>query len=102
VPGDRANGWLPTKRDQRQRRLPAARPPEVFFPGPRGQNEGQPVTHSINNNAMLAKVDGNLSAANNHVRVLQLRLFEEHEQTFDVATYGNSANGTEGRRRSTS
>src|SRR5881628_3114278 len=36
-----------------------------FFRTVRGQDEGQPVQHSINNNATLAKVDFSLSPRNN-------------------------------------
>jgi hypothetical protein len=62
----------------------------------RGQDEGQPVTHSINNNAMLAKVDANLSPANNLSASYNFDYSKNTNQTFDVATYGNSANGIEG------
>src|SRR6266508_937871 len=57
-----------------------------FFRTRRGQEEGLPVEHSINNNAILTKLDWSftptttLSASYN----------------FDVATYGNSGNGIEG------
>ena len=36
-----------------------------FFKTTRGQDEGQPIDHSINNNAVLAKADWNLNHANN-------------------------------------
>ena len=67
-----------------------------FFSRTRGQDEGRPVTHSINNNAMLAKVDGNLSPASNLSASYNFDYSKNTNQTFDVATYGNSANGTEG------
>src|SRR5207249_431369 len=62
----------------------------------RGQDEGQPVTHSINNNAVLAKIDTNLKPANNLSASYNFDYSKNQNQTFDVATYGNSANGTEG------
>src|SRR2546429_466592 len=62
----------------------------------RGQDEGQPVTHSINNNAVLAKIDTNLNPANNLSASYNFDYSKNQNQTFDVATYGNSANGTEG------
>src|SRR5438552_2554168 len=67
-----------------------------FFSRTRGQDEGRPVTHSINNNAMLAKVDGNLSPASNLSASYNFDYSKNTNQTFDVATYGNSAHGTEG------
>ncbi|HEV2985262.1 MAG TPA: TonB-dependent receptor [Vicinamibacterales bacterium] len=67
-----------------------------FFRTKRGQDEGQPVTHSINNNAMLAKIDGNLSPGNNLSASYNFDYSKNTNQTFDVATYGNSANGIEG------
>jgi outer membrane receptor for ferrienterochelin and colicin len=62
----------------------------------RGQDEGQPVTHAINNNAMLAKLDWSLSPANNLSGSYNFDYSKNRNQTFDVATYGTSANGTEG------
>src|SRR5882762_5938348 len=67
-----------------------------FFSTTRGQDEGQPVTHRINNSAALAKLDWNLSAANNLSASYNFDYSRNTNQTFDVATYGNSANGTEG------
>ena len=67
-----------------------------FFSTARGQDEGQPVSHRINNTAALAKLDWNLSAANNLSASYNFDYSKNTNQTFDVATYGNSANGTEG------
>jgi len=67
-----------------------------FFRTRRGQDEGQPVTHTINNNAMLAKIDANLSPANNLSASYNFNYSKNTNQTFDVASYGNSANGIEG------
>jgi carboxypeptidase family protein/TonB-dependent receptor-like protein len=67
-----------------------------FFRARRGQEEGQPIDHKINNNATLAKVDWNLSPANNLSVSYNFDYSKNTNQTFDVATYGNSANGIEG------
>jgi len=67
-----------------------------FFRTRRGQDEGQPIDHTINNNAMLAKVDWNLTPKNNLSASYNFDYSKNTNQTFDVATYGNSANGTEG------
>lgn len=67
-----------------------------FFKTTRGQDEGLPVEHTINNNAMLAKIDWSLSPANNLSASYNFDYSRNVNQTFDVATYGNSANGIEG------
>src|SRR3989442_2118832 len=68
----------------------------TYFQNVRGQNEGQPVEHKINNNALLAKVDWNLASANNLSASYNFDFSKNRNQTFDVPTYGSSANGTEG------
>src|SRR5262249_51166577 len=67
-----------------------------FFRTRLGQDEGQPVRHQINNNALLGKLDWNLTPANNLSASYNFDYSKNTNQTFDVATYGNSANGTEG------
>ncbi len=67
-----------------------------FFRSSRGQDEGKPVEHTINNNATLAKLDWNLSPANNLAASYNFDYSKNRNQTFDVPTYGSSANGTEG------
>src|SRR5467141_3122700 len=67
-----------------------------FFRARRAQDEGQPVDHAIDNNATLAKLDWNLTPANNLSASYNFDYSKNTNQTFDVATYGNSANGTEG------
>jgi carboxypeptidase family protein len=67
-----------------------------FFQSRRGQNEGLPVDHKINNNATLAKVDWNLTPSNQLSASYNFDYSKNTNQTFDVATYGTSANGTEG------
>src|SRR5438093_1481523 len=67
-----------------------------FLRSRRGQDDGQPVVHTINNNAMLAKLDWNVTPANTLSVSYNFDYSKNTNQTFDVATYGNSANGTEG------
>jgi hypothetical protein len=67
-----------------------------FFRTTLGQNEGLPIDHAINNNALLAKFDWNLSSANNLSGSYNFDYSKNTNQTFDVATYGTSANGIEG------
>jgi len=67
-----------------------------FFKATRGQDEGQPVEHTVNNNALLGKVDWTISPSNNLSVSYNFNYSNNENQTFDVATYGTSANGTEG------
>ena len=67
-----------------------------FFQTSRGQNEGLPVEHKVNNNALLAKLDLNLNPSNNLTASYNFDYSRNPNQTFDVPTYGTSANGTEG------
>ncbi|HEY3159792.1 MAG TPA: TonB-dependent receptor [Vicinamibacterales bacterium] len=67
-----------------------------FFQARRNQNEGLPVNHKVLNNATLAKVDWNLTPGNQLSASYNFDHSKNTNQTFDVATYGNSANGTEG------
>ena len=67
-----------------------------FFRTTRGQNEGQPISHNIDNTAVLGKVDLNLASSTNLSASYNFDHSNNTNQTFDVATYGNSANGTEG------
>src|SRR5262249_10165270 len=67
-----------------------------FFQARRNQNEGQPVQHQINNNALLTKLDYLLSSSNNLSGSYNFDYSRNPNQTFDVPTYGTSANGTEG------
>ncbi len=67
-----------------------------FLRTSRGQDDGQPVQHSINNNAVLTKGDWSITPANTLSGSYNFDYSNNPNQTFDVATYGNSANGTEG------
>ena len=61
-----------------------------------GLNEGSPVSHPIRNYALLGKLDFNLNRANQLAISYNLDYSKNTNQTFDVATYGASANGIEG------
>src|SRR5678816_3233758 len=50
----------------------------------------------INNQAIFAKVDFNLNSANQLAISYNFDYSKNTNQTFDVTTYGNSANGIEG------
>jgi hypothetical protein len=67
-----------------------------FFQTTRGSDEGQPVKHTIHNDALLAKMDMNLNPANTLSVSYNFDYSNNANQTFDVPTYGTSANGTEG------
>ncbi len=60
------------------------------------QQEGAPVKHPIRNSALLAKFDWNLTPHNRLSASFNFDYSKNENQTFDVATYGDSANGTEG------
>ena len=67
-----------------------------FFETTLNQREGDPIDHKINNNAFLAKLDWALNATNNLSVSYSFDYSKNTNQTFDVPTYGNSANGIEG------
>jgi outer membrane receptor for ferrienterochelin and colicin len=67
-----------------------------FIRTTRSQEEGSPVKHPIRNSAILGKVDWELSKSNHLTLSHNFDYSKNENQTFDVATYGNSANGTEG------
>lgn len=67
-----------------------------FIGTTRNQQEGLPVLHPIRNYAFLGKTDFNLNDANQLAISYNFDYSKNTNQTFDVATYGNSANGIEG------
>jgi outer membrane receptor for ferrienterochelin and colicin len=67
-----------------------------FFQTSRGQNEGLPVKHPIRNSAVLGKFDWTLNPSHNMSASYNFDRSNNENQTFDVPTYGNSANGIEG------
>jgi hypothetical protein len=68
----------------------------TFIKGKLNQDEGLPVRRPVKNTAFLAKFDWNLSDANKLAVSYNFDYSKNENQTFDVATYGTSANGTEG------
>jgi hypothetical protein len=67
-----------------------------FIKTTRNQDEGLPVKHPIKNYAFLGKTDFNLNKSNQLTVSYNFDYSKNTNQTFDVATYGNSANGIEG------
>lgn len=61
-----------------------------------GMDEGRPVPHPVENVATLLKVDWNINDRNNLAVSWNFNHSRKENETFDVATYGNSANGIEG------
>ncbi|MGH9827253.1 MAG: TonB-dependent receptor, partial [Blastocatellia bacterium] len=60
------------------------------------QDEGLPVDHPVRNSAALAKLDWNITSANSLAVSYNFDRSNNKNQTFDVPTYGDSANGIEG------
>jgi hypothetical protein len=67
-----------------------------FIQASRGTNEGLPVSHPIRNYALLGKADFNLNRSHQLAISYNFDYSKNTNQTFDVATYGTSANGIEG------
>ncbi|HSE96688.1 MAG TPA: TonB-dependent receptor plug domain-containing protein, partial [Blastocatellia bacterium] len=67
-----------------------------FFRSTLNQDEALPVERPVRNSAFLGKLDWNLSPKNNLSMSYNFVYSRNENQTFDVATYGTSANGTEG------
>jgi hypothetical protein len=67
-----------------------------FFATSRNQAEGDPIDHTIGNTAVLGKLDALLNPSNTFNASYNFDYSKNTNQTFDVATYGNSSNGIEG------
>jgi hypothetical protein len=67
-----------------------------FFQSRLGQDEGQPIEHPIRTAALLFKTDTNLNGANRLAASYNFNHSRKENETFDVSTYGTSANGIEG------
>jgi hypothetical protein len=67
-----------------------------FFQTSRGQAEGLPVEHPVRNTALLGKFDWTLNSNHNMSASYNFDRSNNKNQTFDVPTYGDSANGIEG------
>ncbi len=70
-----------------------------FFRTNRNQDEGQPVRRPVHNTAILGKWDWKITPANDLAFSYNFNRSNKINETFDVPTYGNSANGTEGPSR---
>src|SRR5258708_7823515 len=67
-----------------------------FIKTTRNTDEGLPVPHLIRNYALLGKTDFFLNKANQLAVSYNFDFSKNTNQTFDLATYGNSANGIKG------
>src|SRR5438270_10388813 len=67
-----------------------------FIKTTRNQDEGPPVKHPIRHYAFLLRTDFNITKSNQLGISYNFDYSKNTNQTFDVATYGNSANGIEG------
>lgn len=60
------------------------------------ENDGLPVIHQVRNAAIFGRVDYNLNAKNQIFGSYNFDWSKNPNQTFDVPTYGTTANGVEG------
>jgi Carboxypeptidase regulatory-like domain/TonB-dependent Receptor Plug Domain len=60
------------------------------------ENDGLPVVHQVRNAAMFGRVDYNFNAKNQIFGSYNFDWSKNPNQTFDVPTYGTTANGIEG------
>ncbi len=67
-----------------------------FFQTNFSTNEGLPVDHSVRNVSVFGRVDYNLNSKNQIFGSYTFDRSNNANQTFDVPTYGTSANGIEG------
>ena len=67
-----------------------------FFNTRLGQDESLPIEHPITTAALLLKTDVNLTPAHRLATSYNFNHSRKENETFDVATYGTSANGVEG------
>ena len=70
-----------------------------FMRTTRNQEEGQPVRRPVHNTAVLGKFDWNVTPNNQLAASYNFNRSNKINETFDVSTYGNSANGIEGPSR---
>ncbi len=67
-----------------------------FYRARLNQEEGLPIQRPIRNSAVLGKFDWTINQANKLALSYNFDYSKNTNQTFDVPTYGNSANGIEG------
>ena len=97
MPGGDADARRQRGADQRQRRLPAPRAAQLLHSRARAGRRAAGAAHRSTTTALLGKVDWTLNAEQQPVgRPTTSTTRSNENQTFDVATYGTSANGTEG------
>jgi len=60
------------------------------------EDDGQPVDHSIRNGSVFGRVDYNFNSKNQLFGSYSFDWSKNPNQTFDVPTYGSTANGIEG------
>jgi len=64
-----------------------------------GEDDGKPVEHQVRNASVFGRVDYNLNASNQIFGSYSFDWSRNPNQTFDVPTYGATANGIEGPSR---
>ncbi len=67
-----------------------------FYKSAFNETEGAPVSHTVRNGSAIGRVDWNISPRNLLYGSYNFDYSKNANQTFDVSTYGNSANGIEG------
>jgi hypothetical protein len=67
-----------------------------FYKSTYNENEGLPVDHVVHNGAFFGRMDYNINQKNLLYASYNFDYSNNPNQTFDVATYGTTANGTEG------
>ena len=67
-----------------------------FYKANFNENEGLPVDHVVNNGAFFGRVDYSINQKNQLFGSYNFDYSNNPNQTFDVATYGTTANGVEG------
>jgi hypothetical protein len=67
-----------------------------FFNSRLGMDESLPIAHPVRTVAVLGKLDAVVNAANTLSASWNFNHSRKENETFDVATYGTSANGVEG------
>jgi len=70
-----------------------------FFRTTRNQEEGNPVRRPVHSSSAVGKFDWKVTSGNDLGVSYNFNRSKKINETFDVATYGNSANGTEGPAR---
>jgi Carboxypeptidase regulatory-like domain/TonB-dependent Receptor Plug Domain len=70
-----------------------------FFRTTRNQEEGNPVRRPLHNSAFLGKWDWKITPSNDLAASYNFNRSNKINETFDVESYGNSANGIEGPSR---